>query len=97
MDPQEIHLLLDQYLLLGVDMVEHMQIQVDLVVLVVVAAAAADPMPVERQLTILDQHNKDFLEVLAAVALVLVSEQVVVVLEDRANLFLHHQMEVTVG
>jgi hypothetical protein len=96
MDPQEIHLLLDQYLLLGVDMGEHMQIQVDLVVLVVVAAAA-DPMPVERQLTILDQHNKDFLEVLEAVALVLVSEQVVVVLEDRANLFLHHQMEVTVG
>jgi hypothetical protein len=96
MDPQEIHLLLDQYLLLGVDMGEHMQIQVDLVVLVVVVAAA-DPMPVERQLTILDQHNKDFLEVLAAVALVLVSEQVVVVLEDRANLFLHHQMEATVG
>jgi hypothetical protein len=96
MDPQEIHLLLDQYLLLGVDMGEHMQIQVDLVVLVVVVAAA-DPMPVERQLTIQDQHNKDFLEALAPGTLAVVLEEVAVVLEDQANLFLHHQMEVTVG
>jgi hypothetical protein len=69
MDPQEIHLLLEQYLLLGVDMGQRMQIQVDLVVQVVVVVVDPDQMVV-RQQTFQDQLNKVFLVVQEMVMMV---------------------------